>query len=160
LNVKNRKIGARRRWRMWFGGHPRVLYAGMSITAIWLILALGADFIVPFDPDQKSSFFVYGDDENMSYYTRYKNPKITALVEQGRSELDPEKRRQIYADVPLIPVGEWGNAILAALGVQELHQHPGVSFRLFIEWRMRPVWKNGQFGIGQGNFHVHGTIGG
>jgi peptide/nickel transport system substrate-binding protein len=54
------------------------------------------------DPDQKSSFCVYGDDENMSYYTRYKNPKVTALVEQGRSELDPEKRRQIYADIQRI----------------------------------------------------------
>jgi peptide/nickel transport system substrate-binding protein len=51
------------------------------------------------DPDQKSSFCVYGDDENMSYYTRYKNPKVTALVEQGRSELDSDKRRQIYADI-------------------------------------------------------------
>jgi len=51
------------------------------------------------DPDQKSSFCVYGDDENMSYYTRYKNPKVTTLVEQGRSELDPDKRRQIYADI-------------------------------------------------------------
>jgi peptide/nickel transport system substrate-binding protein len=54
------------------------------------------------DPDQKSSFCVYGDDENMSYYTRYKNPKVTTLVKQGRSELVPDKRRQIYADIQRI----------------------------------------------------------
>jgi len=49
--VKSRKIGAGRRRRIRFGGHPRVLYAGMSITAIWLVLALGADVIAPFDPN-------------------------------------------------------------------------------------------------------------
>jgi peptide/nickel transport system substrate-binding protein len=48
------------------------------------------------DPDQKSSFCVYGDDENLSYYTRYRNQKVTALVEQGRTELNPKKRQQIY----------------------------------------------------------------
>ena len=51
MNVKTRKIGARRRRWIHFGGHPPVLYAGMSITAIWLVLALGADFIAPFDPN-------------------------------------------------------------------------------------------------------------
>jgi peptide/nickel transport system substrate-binding protein len=51
------------------------------------------------DPDQKSSFCVYGDKENLSYYTRYSNPKVTALVEQGRTELDAAKRRQIYHDI-------------------------------------------------------------
>ena len=54
------------------------------------------------DPDQKSTFCVYGDDENLSYYTRYKNPEVTALVEQGRVELDAEKRRQIYYDIQRI----------------------------------------------------------
>lgn len=54
------------------------------------------------DPDQKSTFCVYGDDENLSYYTRYKNPEVTALVEQGRVELDPDKRRQIYYDIQRI----------------------------------------------------------
>jgi peptide/nickel transport system substrate-binding protein len=51
------------------------------------------------DPDQKSSFCVYGDKENLSYYTRYSNPKVTALVEQGRTELDAAKRQQIYYDI-------------------------------------------------------------
>jgi len=51
LNGGPREITAYRRLRIRFGGHPRVLYAGMAITAFWLILALGADFIAPFDPN-------------------------------------------------------------------------------------------------------------
>lgn len=54
------------------------------------------------DPDQKSTFCVYGDDENLSYYTRYKNPKVSALVEEGRVELNADKRRQIYYDIQRI----------------------------------------------------------
>ena len=50
------------------------------------------------DPDQKSTFCVYGDDENLSYYTRYKNPEVTKLVEQGRVELDKHERRQLLRD--------------------------------------------------------------
>lgn len=54
------------------------------------------------DPDQKATFCVYGDDENLSYYTRYKNPKVTELVEQGRVELDREKRKDIYYEIQRI----------------------------------------------------------
>ena len=54
------------------------------------------------DPDQKSTFCVYGDEENKSYYTSYKNPDVTALVEKGRVELDKDKRRQIYYDIQRI----------------------------------------------------------
>ena len=51
MNGGAREITAYRRLRIRFGGHPRVLYAGMAITALWIILALGADFIAPFDPN-------------------------------------------------------------------------------------------------------------
>jgi len=54
------------------------------------------------DPDQKSTFCVYGDDENKSYYTSYKNPKVTELVEQGRVTLDRNKRKEIYYDIQRI----------------------------------------------------------
>ncbi len=33
-------------------------------------------------------------------------------------------------------------AISSAMSIQELHQHLGVSFRLFEEGRMGAVWKN------------------
>jgi len=52
-----------------------------------------------FDPDQKAKFCVYGDAENRSYYTNYKNPEVTALVDQAAAELDPEKRRELYYKV-------------------------------------------------------------
>jgi len=48
------------------------------------------------DPDEKATFSVYGDKDNRSYYTNYKNPKVTALVDQGRSEMDAAKRKDIY----------------------------------------------------------------
>lgn len=51
------------------------------------------------DPDQKATFSVYGDDENRSYYTGYKNPEVAKLVEQGRVELDRAKREQIYRQI-------------------------------------------------------------
>ena len=54
------------------------------------------------DPDQKATFSVYGDDENRSYYTNYKNPRVTELVEQGRLELDRAKRQAIYAEIQKI----------------------------------------------------------
>ena len=51
------------------------------------------------DPDQKASFSVYGDEANKSYYTSYKNPKVTELVDQGRLELDRAKREAIYHEI-------------------------------------------------------------
>lgn len=53
------------------------------------------------DPDQKSTF-VLGMDENLNYWTRYENQKVADLVAQGRVELDPEKRREIYYEIQAI----------------------------------------------------------
>lgn len=54
------------------------------------------------DPDQKATFSVYGDEENRSYYTNYRNPKVAELVEQGRIELDRDKRQAIYYEIQKI----------------------------------------------------------
>ena len=55
------------------------------------------------DPDQKTGFVLYGDDPDaLSYYTRYNNPKVNELIGQGRTELDTEKRRAIYAEIQKI----------------------------------------------------------
>jgi len=51
------------------------------------------------DPDQKATFCVYGDDENKSYYTNYKNPKVTELVEAGRVLLDRAERQDVYYQI-------------------------------------------------------------
>jgi peptide/nickel transport system substrate-binding protein len=48
------------------------------------------------DPDEKATFSLYGKDENKSYYTRYENPKVTALIDQGRVTMEPDQRREIY----------------------------------------------------------------
>jgi peptide/nickel transport system substrate-binding protein len=53
------------------------------------------------DPDQKSTFSL-GMDENLNYWTRYKNQHVADLVAQGRVELDPEKRREIYYEIQRI----------------------------------------------------------
>jgi peptide/nickel transport system substrate-binding protein len=55
-----------------------------------------------FDPDQKAKFCVYGDDENRSYYTNYKNPEVTRLVDEAAVELDPVKRRELYFEIQRI----------------------------------------------------------
>jgi peptide/nickel transport system permease protein len=43
----------RLRWSAHFGGYPRIFYAGISITIFWFLLAIGADFIAPFDPNEQ-----------------------------------------------------------------------------------------------------------
>jgi peptide/nickel transport system substrate-binding protein len=53
------------------------------------------------DPDQKSTFSL-GMDENLNYYSRYKNQHVADLVAQGRVELDPDKRREIYYEIQRI----------------------------------------------------------
>lgn len=52
-----------------------------------------------FDPDQKAQFCVSGDPENRSYYTNYKNPKVTELVDAAAVELDPAKRKEMYYEI-------------------------------------------------------------
>ena len=51
MNMTTPITVARRRFRLRFSGHPRVLYAGLCITIFWFVLALGADVIAPFDPN-------------------------------------------------------------------------------------------------------------
>ena len=53
------------------------------------------------DPDQKSTFSL-GMDENLNYFTRYKNQEVADLVAAGRVELDPERRREIYYQIQKI----------------------------------------------------------
>jgi peptide/nickel transport system substrate-binding protein len=54
------------------------------------------------DPDEKVTFSVYGIDDNRSYYTNYKNEKVTKLVEEGRHEMNADKRKEIYAQIQQI----------------------------------------------------------
>lgn len=54
------------------------------------------------DPDEKAAFSVYGDDTNKSFYTNYKNPEITKLIDDSRTELDEVKRQKIYSKIQQI----------------------------------------------------------
>lgn len=54
------------------------------------------------DPDEKTSFSLYGDPDNMSYHTRYKNPEVSRLIDEGRTEMDPAKRQAIYYKIQAI----------------------------------------------------------
>jgi peptide/nickel transport system substrate-binding protein len=54
------------------------------------------------DPDEKATFALYGKDDNRSYYTAYNNPHVTELIDQGRAEMDKDKRTAIYNEIQKI----------------------------------------------------------
>jgi peptide/nickel transport system substrate-binding protein len=51
------------------------------------------------DPDEKATFALYGKDDNKSFYTNYNNPHVTELIDQGREEMDKDKRTAIYNEI-------------------------------------------------------------
>ncbi len=54
-----------------------------------------ATYSIPLDPDQYPSWHSTQTATNISYF---KNPRIDKLLEDGRMELDHEKRKKIYLD--------------------------------------------------------------
>lgn len=54
-----------------------------------------AIYDIPSDPDQYSTWHSTQTETNISHY---QNPRIDTLLEQGRTELDQEKRKKIYLD--------------------------------------------------------------
>ncbi|MFC1710051.1 ABC transporter substrate-binding protein [Patescibacteria group bacterium] len=54
-----------------------------------------AIFDVPYDPDQYS---IWHSTQNISNISRYKNPRIDKLLEDGRNEIDRDERMKIYLD--------------------------------------------------------------
>ncbi len=54
------------------------------------------------DPDQKTTFSVYGDDVSKSFYTGYHNSEVRKLVDESRAELSATKRRDIYYNIQMI----------------------------------------------------------
>jgi peptide/nickel transport system substrate-binding protein len=54
------------------------------------------------DPDEKSRFCLYGDPGNLSCYTRYRNTAVSTLIDAGRAEMDPVKRKAIYDEIQAI----------------------------------------------------------
>ncbi len=54
-----------------------------------------AIFDIPLDPDQYS---VWHSTQTASNISHYQNPRINKLLEYGRTEINPEKRREFYLD--------------------------------------------------------------
>lgn len=57
------------------------------------------------DPDHKLAFSLDGGD-NLSYYTRYKNQKVTDLLNKARQELDTDTRQDMYDELLTIAKSE------------------------------------------------------
>jgi peptide/nickel transport system substrate-binding protein len=54
------------------------------------------------DPDLAVKWALCGSCGNRAYYTNYQNDRIDKLVQLGVSELDPDKRRDIYREIQSI----------------------------------------------------------
>lgn len=90
------------------------------------------------DPDEKATFCLYGYDDNRSYFTNYKSPKVKKLIEEGRRTLDDKKRKKIYYDLQRIAMEDvvsvnlyyspFRNASLAK--VRDFYQNPTGRFML------------------------------
>ena len=46
-----RVLPERRPWQIRFGNHPAVLYAGAGVVFVWIVLAIFADVIAPYEPN-------------------------------------------------------------------------------------------------------------
>jgi peptide/nickel transport system substrate-binding protein len=58
------------------------------------------------DPDEKASFSLYGYNDSRAYFTRYKNPKMKKLIEEGRRTLDKKERKKIYYEIQQLAMAD------------------------------------------------------
>jgi peptide/nickel transport system substrate-binding protein len=93
-----------------------------------------------------SSRWPTAKDPDGSNRWRYTNPELDRLVEAGRSELDPTKRKQIYGeaqrliaeDLPIIPLWHEDNVLLSNLDVQGYTIVPTARFIGLVAARKTP----------------------
>lgn len=64
------------------------------------------------DPDLSMLDILHSGDLGTKNYTQFSDPEMDALLDQGRVEIDPEKRKQIYADAQKIFVERSGYVVL------------------------------------------------
>ncbi len=74
-------------------GIPTTVKVESSVPATYQVLLSAQD--VPLDPDQ---YPLWHSTQLATNITHYANVKIDKLLEDGRQELDQEKRKKIYAD--------------------------------------------------------------
>jgi peptide/nickel transport system substrate-binding protein len=95
------------------------------------------------DPDELTNFAVESDGGAFSVWTQYKNEQVDAWVKQARTELDPEKRLQMYKDIQkqvtddahfLYLFYPTGNTVTQKY-VQSFRILPTGNYRLWETWR-------------------------
>ena len=74
-------------------GIPTRIQVENTLPETYQILLSAID--IPPDPDQ---YIFWHSTQTTTNITGYANPKIDKLLEDGRQEMDPEKRKKIYAD--------------------------------------------------------------
>jgi peptide/nickel transport system substrate-binding protein len=88
------------------------------------------------DPDMHPALALRtGGAVNSGYYS---NPKVDALIDQGRAESDPGKRAAIYRelqgivadDAPWVFIANWKQNAVSAANVKGFQLHPSFTLRL------------------------------
>jgi peptide/nickel transport system substrate-binding protein len=95
------------------------------------------------DPDELTAFAVYSKGGSDAVWTGYNNPEADALIEAAQTEMDVEKRMDLYKqiqakhaeDAPFIflyyPSGRTGTKA----SIQNFHILPTGNYRLQEVWR-------------------------
>jgi len=77
------------------------------------------------DPDNALRWAIWGDGDNKSYYTRYNNPKVNQLLDQGAAIPDGDQRKAIYFEAQKISFEE-----VAQIGLYYPNYHDGMSAKV------------------------------
>ena len=95
------------------------------------------------DPDELTAFAVYSKGGAKAVWTGYKNDEVEKLVEDAETELDPEKRQEIYNkiqaihldDAPFIFLYYPSGRTATQAYVKNFHVLPTGNYRLQEVWR-------------------------
>lgn len=96
------------------------------------------------DPDNALRWAIWGAGDNKSYYTRYNNPKVNELLDQGAATPDGDERKKIYFEAQKIAFDEVAQIGLfypayhdaASTKVQGLVLNPGLQYSTIAEAKL------------------------
>ena len=96
------------------------------------------------DPDNALRWAIWGDGDNKSYYTRYNNPKVNQLLDQGAATPEGDARKAIYFEAQKIAFEEVAQIALfypvyhdgASAKVQGLKLNPGYQYSTIDEVKL------------------------
>ncbi len=96
------------------------------------------------DPDNALRWAIWGDGDNKSYYTRYNNPKVNQLLDQGAATADGDARKAIYFEAQKIAFEEVAQIGLYyqpyhhvySAKVHGLKQNPGYQYSTIDEVKL------------------------